>query len=326
MRIVLCYPLSEALRQQIAAAAPGAEVVDAGQEGIAREILSADIFCGHAKVPVPWAEVVRQGRLQWIQSSAAGVDHCLTPDVVESTIPVTSASGVLADQVAEHTLSLILAWMRNLPVFWEAQKKKEFLRQPTRDLHRKTVGLVGFGGVGRRLAQILTHFKTRILASDWYPVARPAYVESLLPASDWELMLPELDLLVLAAPLTKVTRGMINRRIFAQLKPTTLIVNVARGPLIVEADLVAALREQRIAGAVLDVTEQEPLPATSELWDLPQVLITPHVGGQTARRAEDMTEFFIDNLQRWQQGRPLRNVIDKRLGFPPPDLTRLTEP
>ncbi len=123
MRIVLCYPLQEQHLDQIRHAAPGANVVDAGQEGVAREILAADVFCGHAKVPVPWEQAVSQGRLKWIQSSAAGLDHCLVPCVIDSEIPVTSASGLFADQVAEQTMALLLGLVRRLPVFLRATKK-----------------------------------------------------------------------------------------------------------------------------------------------------------------------------------------------------------
>src|SRR6185295_3496286 len=158
MRIVLCYPVETKHREQIQQAAPDAEIIDAGQEHIAREILAADIFCGHAKVPMPWNEVVTQGRLQWIQSSAAGLDHCLVPAIVASNIIVTSASGVLADQVTEHAIALLTGLLRSLPTFFRAQQAKEFIRQPTRDLHHSTIGIVGLGGVGRRLAEVLAAF------------------------------------------------------------------------------------------------------------------------------------------------------------------------
>ena len=150
MRIVLCYPVEPRHVAQIAAAAGTAELVDAGQERVAAELLQADVFCGHAKVPVDWDAVVRGGRLRWIQSSAAGLDHCLVPSVVASDIIVTSASGVLADQVAEHALGLATALSRSFPVFFRAQQAHEFVRRPTRDLHHSTVGIVGFGGVGRQ--------------------------------------------------------------------------------------------------------------------------------------------------------------------------------
>ena len=317
MRIVLCYPVEARHCEQIAAAAPGAEVVDAGQERVARELFSADVYCGHAKVPVDWDGVVRQGRLRWIQSSAAGMDHCLVPPVIESEIVVSSASGVLADQVAEHTVALVTAWHRSLPTFFRAQQKKEFVRRPTRDLTRSTVGIVGFGGVGRRLAQLLSGFQARILATDMFPVEKPDYVEALWPADRLDDLLGRAGVVVLSLPLNEMTRGLIDASALARMKSDALLVNVARGPLVVEADLVAALSQRRLAGAVLDVTDPEPLPPSSRLWELPGVIITPHVAGQSARRIDNMTNLFCRNLRRWQAGQPLINYLaDKRLGFP----------
>ncbi|MBI1900853.1 MAG: D-2-hydroxyacid dehydrogenase [Planctomycetia bacterium] len=316
MRIVLCYPLEPSHRVQIAAVAPRAEVVDAGQERIAEELLKADIFCGHAKVPVPWDETVRQGRLRWIQSSAAGMDHCLVPSVVASDILVTSASGVLADQVAEHTLALITALCRSLPTFFRAQQRREFVRRPTRDLHRSTVGIVGLGGVGRRLAEILSPFRARILATDMFPIDKPPHVAELWPAERLDDLLRQSDVVVLCVPLNDQTRGMIDAQKLSLMQQHALLINVARGPLVVEADLVEAIEEGRLAGAGLDVTEVEPLPASSKLWDLQDVILTPHVGGQSARRAQNMTDFFCENLRRYLAGEPLLNVVDKRLGFP----------
>jgi phosphoglycerate dehydrogenase-like enzyme len=317
MRIVLCYPVEQRHIDQIAAAAPGAEIVDAGQEHVAQELFAADIFCGHAKVPVDWDGIIRQGRLQWIQSSAAGMDHCLVPSVVASPVAVTSASGVLADQVAEHTIALTTAWCRSLPVFFRAQQKKEFIRRPTRDLTRSTVGIVGLGGVGRRLVRLLAPFETRILATDLFPRDKPAAVESLWPAERLDDLIAAVDILVLSLPLNPTTRGMFDAARLARMKPGSLLVNVARGPLVVERDLVDALSSGHLAGAVMDVTEMEPLPETSALWDLPQVIITPHVGGQARWRYDKITDIFSQNLLRWHAGQPLINYLtDKRLGFP----------
>ncbi len=124
MRIVLCYPVERRHYEQISAVVPTAELVDAGQQRIAEEIHRADVFCGHAKVPIDWEGVVGAGRLKWIQSSAAGLDHCLVPAVVESEIIVTSASGVLADQVAEHAMALVCGLMRSLPVFFRPSRPR----------------------------------------------------------------------------------------------------------------------------------------------------------------------------------------------------------
>jgi D-3-phosphoglycerate dehydrogenase len=317
MRIVLCYPVEPKHIRQIQAVVPDVEVVDAGQKRIAEALFTADIFCGHAKVPVDWDGVVRQGRLRWIQSSAAGMDHCLVPSVVASDIVVTSASGVLADQVAEHTIALLTAWCRNLPAFFRAQQVKDFTRLPTRDLHRSTVGIAGFGGVGRRLARLLSVFRTRILATDMFPLDKPDYVECLWPAQRLDELLAQSDVVVLALPLNEMTKGIIDAKALARMKPGSLLANMARGPLVVTADLIEALRRGTPAGAVMDVTDPEPLPANNRLWDMPNVLITPHVGGQSATRQDDITRLFCENLRRWQQGEPLINYLsDKKLGFP----------
>jgi D-3-phosphoglycerate dehydrogenase len=317
MRIVLCYPVEPRHLAAIAAVAPEAELVDAGQERVAAELPGADI-CGHPKVPVPWERVVAEGRLRWIQSSAAGLDHCLVPAVVGSPIIVTSASGVLADQVSEHALGLAIACTRRLPLFLAQQAAREFVRRPTRDLTGATVGIVGLGGVGRRLAEVLRPFRVKILATDWFPVRKPAGVEFLGPPEALPEVLAAADILFLCAPLTEHTRDLIDERALARMKPGAILVNVARGRLVDEVALVAALESGRLDSAALDVTPEEPPAATSPLWRAPRLVITPHVAGQSGRRIDAMTEFFCDNLRRYLRREALRNLVDKRLGFPEP--------
>lgn len=316
MRIVLCYPVETRHVDQIAAVAPQAEVVAAGQEFIAVELPKADIFCGHAKVPVPWDETVAQGRLKWIQSSAAGMDHCLVPAVMKSNILVTSASGLFADQVAEQTLALLLGLLRGLPIFFRQQHAKEFVRRPTRDLTGTVVGIVGFGGNGRRIAEVLAPFHVKIIATDLFPEKKPANVAELWPAERLDEMLPLVDVLILALPLNRDTEGMFGAKEFSRLKPGAMFINVARGPIVVEHALVSALQSGHLAGAGLDVTEIEPLPASSPLWEMSNVIITPHVGAQSATRYDDVTNFFCENLRRFLAGQELLHVVDKELGFP----------
>jgi phosphoglycerate dehydrogenase-like enzyme len=320
MRVVLCFPVEARHCEQIAAVSPQLEVVDAGQERIATELLAADVFCGHAKVPVPWDDVVARGRLQWIQSSAAGLDHCLTPAVVDSDIAVTSASGLFADQVAEQTLALLLGLLRNLPASWRQQEARTFVRHDTRDLHGATVGIVGFGGNGRRLARVLASLGTRIVATDLFPVDMPDGVDALWPADRLNDLLSRADVVVLCVPLTERTRGMIDAAALGRMKPGAVLINVARGAVVVESDLVDALESGHLGGAGLDVTEIEPLPASSTLWSRPDVMITPHLGAQSARRVDDTVDFFCENMRRRLDGRPLLNLVDKRLGFPRRDI------
>lgn len=317
MRIVLGYPVEDRHLAQVAAVVPDATIIAAPQQEIPAALRDADIFCGHAKErPVDWDDVVARGRLRWIQSSAAGLDHCLVPPVVESSVLVTSASGLFADQVAEQTLALLLGLLRGLPTFFRQAQHKEFVRRPTADLHGTRIGIAGFGGNGRRLAELLSHFRTRIRATDYFPVDCPPHVERLEPADRLPELLAFSEILILCVPLTARTRGMINAHTLAQLPRGAVLINVARGPVVVEADLVAALEAGQLSGAGLDVTEIEPLPATSRLWDLPQVLITPHVGAQSRSRYDDATRLFCANLTRYVRGQPLVNLVDKRLGFP----------
>jgi len=322
MRIVLCYPIEPRHLEQIRAAAPGQEVVDAGQERIAAELPSADIFCGHAKVPVPWPEVVSRGRLKWIQSSAAGLDHCLTPATTASNIVVTSASGLFAEAVAEQTLALLLGLLRGLPTFFRAQQQRDFIRRPTRDLHHATVGIVGLGGNGIRIAEVLRPFRTRIIATDMFAEERPDCVDRLWPADQLDLLLAESDIVILCVPLNAQTLGLIAAPQLARMKRGSILINVARGPIVVESDLVAALQGGHLGGAGLDVTQVEPLAAESPLWDLPNVIITPHVGAQSLRRADNTTNLVCENLRRYFAGRPLINLVEKRLGYPTPAARR----
>ena len=319
-RIALCFPVTDAQVEQIRQAATDYEVVNAGQEGIATAILDADIFCGHAKVPVPWREVVQQGRLKWIQSSAAGMDHCLKPEVIASNIRVTSASGLFANQVAEQTFALLFGLFRKIPTFLRASEKKEFIRRPTEDFHGKTVGIIGFGGNGRRIAELLAPFGNRILATDVFPINKPDYVEALLPADQLANVLPACDVVILCIPLNDSTFHLIGEEAFAAMKDSVVLINVARGQVVDEEVLIRQFESGKVGAAGLDVTHEEPLPEESPLWEMENVLITPHVGAQSARRVPDTVDFFCENLRRFENDEPLMNEVDKELGFPRPKI------
>lgn len=326
--LVVCFkqkPVEQYLIDRIHSVWPVVDIINVGQSDIAAALLEADFFCGHAKVPVDWEKIVQQKRLQWIQSSAAGMDWCLVPQVINSDIVISTASGVLADQVAEHTLSLILAWMRSLPVFFAQQHDpkssdyRKFVRRSTQDLTNRTVGIVGFGGVGRRLSEVLAPFRTKIIATDLFPTEKPDHVAQLMSADRLDDLLRESQVVVLALPLNEDTKGMFNAEKFALLQPETLFVNVARGPLVVTDDLISALKTNQIAGAVVDVTSPEPLPENHGLWNCSNVIITPHVAGQFYRRFDNVVDIFSANVRRWKSGETLINQLTpegKRLGFP----------
>ena len=323
MRIVLCFPVEQRHIQQIQRTAPQAEIIDAGQTGIAKRIFDADIFCGHAKVPVPWADVVRQHRLKWIQSSAAGLDHCLVPEVISADeIMVCSASGLFANQVAEQTCALLYGLFRKLPLFFAQTQQKSFERQPTDDVHGKTIGIVGLGGNGRRIAEFLQPLGNELIATDFFPVDKPDYVQHLWPHDQLPELLQRSDIVILCVPLNEQTWHMLSTREFDLMRDNATLINVARGAVVDEVALVQALQLGKLSGAGLDVTEIEPLPPTSPLWEMPNVIITPHVGAQSHRRVDDSVDLFCENLIRFQQGKTLKNLVDKQLGFPRPEMRK----
>lgn len=318
MRIVLCYPVLPKHLEQIQAAAPDAEVVDAGQERIDELLPSADIFIGHAKVPVNWDRVLDAGKLRWIQSSAAGLDHCLVPGVIHSDILVSSAAGLFAPQVAEQTFALLFGLLRRLPLFFRAEASRSFTRLPTDDLRGKTVGIVGLGGNGRAIAKMLSPWDVTIIATDFFPVDKPDEVHQLWPADELPRLLAESDIVILTLPLNSKTVGLFDLAKLQQMKQGSYLVNVARGAVLVESALVSALASGHLVGAGLDVTEVEPLAQSSMLWDDPKVIITPHVGAQSDRRVDDSTDLACINLKRFLSGKQPYNVVDKSLGFPHP--------
>lgn len=323
--IVLCYPVEARHLQRLTTAFPNANFIDAGQERIGREVFEADIFVGHAKVPVDWPEVVKQGRLKLIQSSAAGLDHCLVPAVIDSDIPVCSASGAFANQVGEQTLALLLGVLRRLPVFFRQTMAKEFIRRPTDDLRGKRIGIVGLGGNGRRLVQLLAPFQVTIRATDYYPVRKPIEVEELWGAERLLDLARQSDILILALPLNASTRRLISREVLRAMPAGGYLINVARGQVVDEPALIEALQDGHLQAAGVDVTYEEPLPVESPLWELPNVLITPHVGAQAASRVDDSTRLAIENLSRFFCGEPLLNRVDKTLGFPHPDVMAVNQ-
>ena len=318
MRIVLCYPVLPKHLKQIQAAAPEAEVVDAGQDRIDELLPTADIFIGHAKVPVIWVRVLDAGKLRWIQSSAAGLDHCLVPGVIKSDILVSSAAGLFAPQVAEQTFALLFGLLRRLPLFFRAEATRSFTRLPTDDLRGKTVGIVGLGGNGRAIAKMLSPWDVTIIATDFFPVDKPDEVDQLWPADQLPKLLAESDIVILTLPLNSTTVGRFDLQTLQQMKQGSYLVNVARGAVLVESDLVSMLASEHLAGVGLDVTEVEPLAPSSLLWDDPKVIITPHVGAQSYRRVDDSTDLACINLKRFLAGKQPYNVVDKTLGFPHP--------
>lgn len=265
---------------------------------------------------------VRARRLRWIHVPAAGVGSALFPALVDSDVVVTNARGLHAVAMAEHALGLLLAFARKLHLARDLQRERRWGQvalwtgPPSfGQLAGGTLGLVGLGAVGSALAERAAALGLRVIAVRPHPRPDPAPAHEQWGLERLDDLLARADWVVLVAPHTAESRGMIGVAQLARMRRDAVLVNLGRGALVDEPALVAALREGRIAGAALDVVRGEPLEAASPLWALPNVILTPHVGGLGPGHWEGAVEQFAENLGRYLAGEPLRNVVDKRAGY-----------
>jgi phosphoglycerate dehydrogenase-like enzyme len=260
--------------------------------------------------------------LRWMHTPLAGVDRVLSPELVKSPIRITSSRGVNSVAVAEHTLGLILSMTRGIADSVRAQGESRWAqheiwgrRPPVQELHGQVLGILGLGDIGRELAVRARALGMTVWGLVRTPRAKPDYVDRLLAAGKEEALIRASDVLVLAVPLTGDTKGMIGERQLKRMKHTACLINIGRGELVQESALVRALREGWIAGAGLDVYATEPLPPSSPLWRLPQVVMTPHIAGTHPQYMGRSAEIFLNNLKRYLAGEPLINEVDKQAGY-----------
>jgi len=255
--------------------------------------------------------------LRWAQSFSAGMDSFLFPEIVARDVVVTNASGLYASQGGEHAWALLLALSRGISECVRSQERREWKGGPTIELAGSTMGIIGLGGFGTETAKRAAGYGMTILALDPVRRDRPEGVAELKPPTRENLhdLLRRSDAVVIACPRTPETYHLIGPEEFALMKETAYLVNVSRGGIIDEIALVEALENGRIAGAGLDVCEQEPLPPDSPLWDAPNLILTPHRAGSSQHRPRRQCEFFCQQLERYLKGEELLNVVDKQRGF-----------
>ena len=270
-------------------------------------------------------------RLRWVQLYSAGPDRILDHPLFSTSVTFTTVSGIHAITMAEYVFAVVLAWFHRLPRVLDWQQGRQWPSNRERatlfvgeELWGKTIAVVGYGSVSRQVARLAKSFGMRVLATQRgsdhrdhgfrFPgVGDP---EGTLPdgyyaPDQFHQMLSESDIVVIAVPLTSKTQGMFDEAAFRMMKPTAFLVNIARGDVCKEVDLIRALEERQIAGAALDVFHEEPLPSDHPLWHLENVFISPHVAGLSPRYNEYAASVFEENLQRYLAGEPLINVVDK---------------
>ncbi len=261
----------------------------------------------------------RAPRLRWIQVMSAGTDRAFAGGHVTGRAALTSASGAHATPIGEWIIGAMLAFAKGLPASVRAQERHEWRRVAPSwpaELRDGVCGIIGMGAIGSEVARLAAAFGMRVLATRWSATAeRREGGVTVLPASELPRVLSESDYVVITAPLTPKTHGLIGAAELARMKPTAVLVNIARGEMVDEAALIEALRDGRLRGAALDVFAQEPLPPDSAFWDMENVLVSPHASGNTGRLAERIAEVFLDNLGRFLAGEPLRNRADPARGY-----------
>jgi phosphoglycerate dehydrogenase-like enzyme len=320
--------------ERIREAAPGARIVNLSVEGLADgpvddvEVLLRGWLSSEAFDRL----LARARDLRWVHSATSGVERALTPTALAHEVVVTNARGVFTRPIAEHVLLMMLAVARNLPELVELQRERTWQPLEGRELRDLTVGVVGYGSLGRAVASLAGAFGARVVAmrrnpgmgvdGDGLEAVDPEdrfpfepRVDRVVGPDGLHGLLAESDFVVLAAPLTAETEGMIDEAALAAMKRDSWLINVARGRLVDDRALVRALRDGRIGGAALDTFRDEPLPASSPYWELTNVIVTPHTAWASSRVLDRSIGLFCDNLVRFSRGEPLRNVVDPAAGY-----------
>lgn len=302
--------------QQVKSLAPDRKVIVTNdREEMQRHLDEVEIAA--ASFPHDW--VLRAPNLRWYQQWGAGADWLMkNPEAAAADFILTNASGVHSICISEHILSFMLAFARGLPQSFAVKKARDWKTgqaTPTFELAGKVMLLIGVGAIGLRTAQIASALGIRVWGVRRNPKNSADCIERMVGPDNFEDLLPEADFVVLTIPETAETHHMINAQVFEKMKPSAYIINIGRGGTIDEAAMIEALRSGKIAGAGLDVFEQEPLPEDSPLWGMDNVIITAHYSGRTPKYNERAMQIFIDNLERYLNQQPLKNVVDKKLGY-----------
>ncbi len=332
INVVVALNLTDALLNRLREMSPRLHIEHYPQAVPDKAWANAEILITAVQFPKP----EQAPNLRWIQLYSAGVNHALTEPIFQSSeVEMTSASGVHATPMSEFSIAMMLAFVYKLPRILQQQARGEWMNDRTTvfnpvPLRGQTLGIVGYGNIGRELARAADALGMSVLATKrdvMHPADDDSYHEAgtgdpegdlplrLYPPQALGSMAKECDFLVVITPLTDETHHMVNAAVLKQMKKSAVIINIGRGAVIDEAALIEALQARRIAGAALDVFEQEPLPPESPLWKMDNVIVAPHISGSSAVYDDMLVDLFEENLQRYSDGRPLLNRVYRERGY-----------
>jgi phosphoglycerate dehydrogenase-like enzyme len=333
MKLLIHPPVDDTRLAKIREAASPMLVVNAADEKSAlAEIADADAFFGKMTPTL----LAAAKKLKWIQSPTASLEHYVFPELIDHSVVLSNMRGIYSDVIADHVLGYIICFARNLHVYlrqmpegkWQPYGGGPILQpfatgpaddHPGNHSHRRladcSLGIVGLGHIGAEIAKRGVGCGMRVLAVDPLRTEAPDGIAALWPVDRLDDLLAESDFVVIAAPHTPATEKLFCRSKFETMRRSAILVNIGRGAIVDLADLTAALEEGLIAGAALDVCGIEPLPADHKLWQMPNVIITPHVAAFSERIPERHLELTLENIGRFARGEPVHNVVDKAMWF-----------
>ncbi|AZP18068.1 D-2-hydroxyacid dehydrogenase [Streptomyces aquilus] len=290
-----------------------ARVLHADASTLAERLPSADVllvwdFTSHA---VRHAWPGEGPRPRWVHTASAGVDHLMCPELAASDTVVTNARGIFDQPIAEYVAALVLAMAKDLPRTLDLQRERTWRHRESRRVSGTRAVIVGSGPIGRTIARTLKALEVTTALVGRTPrtgIHGPDDLDRLIARADW---------IIAAAPLTEQTYGMFDARRFGVMQPSARFINIGRGGLVVEDALAEALSRRWIAGAALDVFEHEPLGPDSPLWQVPDLIVSPHMSGDTVGWRDELGAQFLELYERWETGKPLLNVVDKKRGYVP---------
>ncbi len=332
--VLITVDMPDALLDRLRAVSPHIEIdlLPTGDASDFSEEQLGEMEVLYTRQALPEPEQVPN--LRWIQFHWSGIDAFVDQSLLRSEMIVTTLSGAAVPQMAEFALTMMMSLGHHMPNMMEDQREKvwadnRFTRFRPKELRGSTVGIVGYGNIGREIARICQALGAQVLATkrDLKTLDAGGYVleglgdlqaeipERLYPPQALPSMASECDFLVLTVPLTPETRGLVNAKVFESMKDTAYLIDVSRGGVVDQGALVEALREETIAGAALDVYPVEPLPESSPLWELPNVILSPHVAGTSGQYLERAADLFAENLRRYVANEPLLNRYDSKRGY-----------
>lgn len=288
------------------------DLISTWDEKIFRDVLpTSEILVA---MDFPTDALTNAKRLRWLQITSSGVEFLEPVKAQIKQLKVSNGRGIHSQPIADYVMSAMTMLAFDFLSFMQQQNRKTWMRRSVVPLAGCTVGIIGLGMIGQEIAKRAHHSDMKVIGLT-RSSKNISFVKTIYHANEMNIFLKEVDFLVIATPETLETRNLISTDEFACLKPTTFLINIARGSLVNEIALISALRDKKIAGACLDVFVKEPLPMESPLWEMPNVIITPHIAGMRFDYCEKFTDLFFENLRLYETNEKLKNIVDFQIGY-----------